>query len=172
MKALEALTPEELVDGFVFPTELSDSEREQANRQLAEERQKNAGDRSITQERYALLLQLRFDLKDYINQTEYNSEKPFSYFLARYVALQPGSKQEFAAEVGIHKSLLSQLLSGSRDPSMPFLVRLELHSRQMIPAVNWFKLLTKQQEHLLRQDDALRVQERIHVRRFIEAPPY
>ena len=167
MMNLESLTPEELVDGFVLPVVLRDSEREEANRQLAEVRRQRVSARTIDQVHHAQLLQFQFDLEDYLHQKDFDSEKTFSHFLVRYVALHEGSKQEFATELGIHKSLLSQLLSGTRNPTLAFLVRLEIHSRQMIPAVNWFRLLTKQQEYLLREDEALRIREKPHVKSFI-----
>lgn len=167
---LEKIPPEELVDGYVFPVELSTSEREQANKQLAEVRRQRADARSMGQERYARLLQFQFNLEDYLAQKDFNPKKTFGHFLGHYVVMYEGSKQDFATELGIHKSLLSQLLSGTRTPTLAFLVRLEIHSRQMIPAVNWFKLLTKQQEHLLQEDKALRVQEKPHVKSFVEVP--
>lgn len=172
MTDLEKFTPQEIVDGFVPPVELNSAEREEADLRLAEVRRRRAIHLSDSQVRYAQLLQLRFDLEGYLAQPKFDSEKTFSYFLKRYVAIYPSSKQDLAEELGIHKSLLSQWLAGTRNPSSAQLIRLEIHAQAQIPAVAWLKLLARQDEHALKTNDVMRKQERKNVKSQLEISPY
>jgi hypothetical protein len=68
----EKLTPEDIVDGFVLTEELSPAEQREANQKLAEIRQVRALQRMPAQERYARLMQLRFQMESYIEKDEYD----------------------------------------------------------------------------------------------------
>lgn len=168
----EKLTPEDIVDGFVLTEELSPAEQREANQKLAEIRQKRLLQCTPAQERYARLMQLRFQMESYIEKDEYDPTQNFSNYFKSYLSLYPESKKEFAAELDIHNSLLSQLLAGTRAPSESFLVRLEIHSRYLVPAVYWLKLLTKEREHNLSVNSELQSQERLHVKKQLEVSPF
>ncbi len=172
MTELEKLTPEEIVDGFVPPVELNATERKAADIQLIEARRQLSTAPSDSQLRYVQLLQIWFDLEDCLAQPEFDPEKTFGYFLKLYVAIYPRSKKELARELGIHKSLLSQWLADTRNPSSAQLVRLEIHAQAQIPAVAWLKLLAKHEENALRTNGALREQERGNVKNQLEISPY
>lgn len=161
---LDSLKPEELVDGFMIAEPLTPEEKYQAHQQLAEFRHKRALQPSEQEELYGKLLQLKIHIEDYIKQESYDPEKSFAHFLKAYVDLQPKKKKEVAGELDIHKTLLSQLLSGHREPFQELFIRLEYHSNQFIPARDWFRLVMKQNEYTLINNQALRNQAKQHVK--------
>ncbi|WP_207508200.1 hypothetical protein [Telluribacter humicola] len=165
---LEKITPEELVDGFMVPAHLTDEQRRTANLQLANVRQKRMAERSQQEKLYGQLLQLKIQMEDYIRQDTYDPKKSFSHFLNSYIELLQKKKNEVASELAIHKTKLSQLLSGHREPSEEIFIRLELHSNRFIPAHHWFRLSVKKQEHALMTNSSLRNRERAHVKAGIE----
>ena len=72
-------------------------------------------------------------------------------------------KKEFASEVSIHETMLSQYINNSRLPNDKFMIRLEIHSNNNLPAVNWLRLVDKQKEYIISTDKDLRKKERAHV---------
>lgn len=161
---IDILTPEEIAEGFVLPTSITIEEQRKANQQLAVARQQRAAERTQQEMLYGRLLQLKIQIQDYIRQESFDSQKTFATFLNKYIELQGKKKHEIAAELDIHKTLLSQLLSGSREPSEELFIRLEFHSNQFITARDWFRLSVKNREYSLMTDTALRTKEQQHVK--------
>ena len=69
-------------------------------------------------------------------------------------------KKGFAQEIQIHETLLSHLINNAQgEPNDSIIIRLELHSNKIIPAIYWYKLAEKAKEHQIRTDDSLREKE-------------
>ena len=64
----------------------------------------------------------------------------------------------------VKPAVLSQYINNHRRPKDEFVIRLELHSNGMIPAISWFKLIQKDKEHEIMTNQALRREESKHVR--------
>ena len=158
-KLLKQYTPEELAESFVFPVKLTPKQQKEADRELAEARQKSQAAMTDEQKVYAGLLQLRFQLEDYLKGDQYDPALTFGYFLDRYLQLNHKKKKEFAKEIQIHETLLSHLISNRREPNDSIMIRLELHSNNIIPAIDWYKLAEKEKEHQIRTDNSLRDKE-------------
>ena len=158
-KLLQEYTPEELAESFVFPVKYTARQQEQANRDLAAARKKSQA--AMTEEvKIELdLLQLRFQLEDYLKGA-YDSALNFGHFLERYLTIIHKKKKEFAQEIQIHDTLLSHLINNHREPNDSIIIRLELHSNKIIPAIYWYKLAEKAKEHQIRTDNSLRDKER------------
>jgi hypothetical protein len=157
-KLLKQYTPEELAESFVFPVKYTAKQQEQANKDLAAARKISQA--AMTEEvKIELdLYQLRFQLEDYLKK-EYNPALNFGHFLERYLKILNKKKKEFAAEIQIHETLLSHLVNNHREPSESILIRLELHSNKIIPAIYWYKLGEKGKEFHIRTDNSLREKE-------------
>lgn len=162
-KIIGGLTPEEIADAFVLPAKLTVEERKEADRELAEHRKNRRSETTENQKLHLNLLQLKFQLEDYVKSEWYNPEFTFGYFLERYLQLTSKNKKEFAKEIQVHETFLSHLISNRREPNESIMVRLELHSGNVIPAVYWFKLVEKEKEHQLQTDTSLRDKERQYV---------
>ncbi len=167
-KIFEQYTPEEIADGFILPVKLTAKQREEAARELAEHREKRRAEMTEAEKLNIKLLQLKFRLEDYIKSDGYDPRFTFGYFLEEYLRLTNRKKKEFAGDIQIHETQLSQMLKNRRDPSESMMVRLELHSNNVIPAVDWFKLLEKEKEYQIRTDSALRDRESRFVRRSLQ----
>jgi hypothetical protein len=114
---------------------------------------------------YARLLQLKVDLATYIEGDQFVAALNFGYFLNEYIRRQNKYDNHFAIEIGVSEATISQYLNNHRKPTTAFLVRLELHSDKLLPAVLWFKLLQKEMEQELIGDNRLRMEETKHLRK-------
>ncbi|QKZ14978.1 hypothetical protein [Spirosoma sp. KUDC1026] len=162
---LNTIAPEEVVDGFFFPDQMNGKEQQQADEELAVALQKRRANLTDVEKLRGKLLQLKFQIEDYIKEDKFDPQKSFAYFLKSYVELQPKKKNEIAAELSIHKSKLSQLLSGDREPSDDLFIRLEFHSERFIPARDWFRVTMKKHENDIMTNVALRNQEKSYVKK-------
>jgi plasmid maintenance system antidote protein VapI len=158
-KLFEQHKLEELVESFVFPVKLTSKQQREADVQLAEHRAKRRAEMTEAEKLNLRLLQLKFRLEDYITGEQYNPEYTFGYFLEQYLQLTNRKKKEFAEDIQIHDTQLSQMLKDRREPNNSIMVRLELHSNNTIPAVSWFKLLEKEKAYQLKTDKSLRDKE-------------
>lgn len=162
-------TSEELADTFVFPAErrLADEHKKDEDEFWATRRQQFEN-RTSAQRMYANILQLKFQLEDYIGSNQYKESLRFGYFLNEYVSRQDKKDKEFAAEVDVTPAVLSQYINNHRKPKDEFVIRLELHSNGIIPAISWFKLIQKDKEHEIMTNQDLRREESKHVKNHLE----
>jgi hypothetical protein len=158
-KLRKKFTPEELVDGFVFPVKLTTKQKKEAAEQLAEARKKSRA--TMTDEtKFSLRTHgIRSRIVDSVQEETFNPEHSFGSFLKMYVELMEKKRKEFAAEISIDETLLSQLINGHRLPPNYVAIRLELHSKRIIPASLWLKLVDKQRNNEIDNDEELRKEE-------------
>jgi hypothetical protein len=55
------------------------------------------------------------------------------------------------------------MINKRREPNEAIIIRLELHSNNAIPAIDWFKLVEKEKEHIILTDTTLRKRESQYV---------
>jgi hypothetical protein len=163
-KLLQEFTPEELAESFIFPVKLSAKQRKVADQQLAGAIKKSR-EKMTEEERLAgRLMGLKFRMKDYFESDKPNEDYSFGYFLKLYIELLERKRREFAAEIGIDETLLSQFINRHRMPPDYMPIRLELHSNNSIPAEYWFKIIEKDRERvMLLNKAAMRKKERRYV---------
>lgn len=162
-------TGEELADAFVFPFDealTAEEEKEKINFWTA--RRKQFESRTPGQEIHSRLLQLKFQLEDYVGSNQYKESLNFGYFLNEYVNRQDKKDKQFANEVDVKPAVLSQYINNHRKPKDGFVIRLELHSNGMIPAISWFKVIQKDKEHEIMTNQDLRLEESKHVKNRLE----
>ncbi len=159
----------ELAEAFVFPSKPPVTSKEkQEEAEFFQERRRKFANRTPQQQIYDKLLQLKFQLEDYISSNQYQDVLNFSYFLNEYVNRQDKKDKDFAAEIDIKPAVLSQYLNNYRKPPEKIVFRLELHSNGMIPAVAWYKLLQKDKEHEIMTDSTIRKEESKHIKNRLE----
>ena len=157
-------TAAELADSFVFRNTLTFKQKEEAREQLAEARKKLKSHVSEQERVYASVLQLRYQMEDYANSIKFDKNLSFAFFLRSYIKLNYKVNKDFANDISIDETELSQILNKHRAPSEKTIIRLELHSNNIIPALNWFKLLEKEKVYELQTDTSLRDKEQKHVK--------
>ncbi|MCD6065647.1 MAG: hypothetical protein K0S33_473 [Bacteroidetes bacterium] len=158
-------TDAELAESFVFRTRLTTRQKEDAQKELAEARLKNKTHLTDKQVLYAKVLQLRFQMEDYSNSDAYDEQLSFAYFLRQYINLSYKVNKQFAEDMNLDETELSQILNKHRSPSEKTIIRLEIHSHNTIPALSWYRLLEKEKEHALQTDSFIRSQETKFVKR-------
>lgn len=162
-RLLKEYTPEEIADAVILPVRLSAKQKKEADKQLAEHRAKRRAEMSDEEKLNLKLLQLKFQLENYIKDDHYNAQFTFGYFLEQYLELTNRKKKEFAKDIQIHETLLSQIINNRRDPNESIMIRLEIHSNNVIPAIDWFKLLEKEKGHQIHTNRSLREKEARYV---------
>lgn len=156
--------PDEIAESYVFPSDLDASQREQQLTLFRKWRKENESKRSTKSKLITRLLQLKFLMEDYIKNKEFKKEVDFSYFLVQYIDSLELKKKEFAQEINVDPTELSQILNKHRAPSEKFIVRLELHSNKNFPAMIWYKIIEKEKAFNLMHDTSLRSSESKHVK--------
>lgn len=162
-------TNEELVDAFVFPNDKTLTAKEKKyESDIWINRRSQFESRTPNQKIYSKLLQLKFQLEDYAYTNHYKKALNFGYFLNEYVTRQDKKDRQFANEVDVTSSVLSQYINNHRKPKDEFVIRLELHSNGMIPAISWLKIIQKDKEHEIMNNQELRNEESKHVKNRVE----
>jgi plasmid maintenance system antidote protein VapI len=165
-KLRKRFTPEELVDAFVFPVKLTAKQQKEAAEQLAAARKKSKAEMTDETKRSLIAIGVRSRIADSLQEETFNPEHTFGSFLKLYVELLEKKRKEFAEEISIDDTLLSQLINGHRFPPDYVAIRLELHSNNIIPATLWLKLVDKQRLHEVENNKELRKKEKqfVHVK--------
>lgn len=158
------LTDEEIAESVLIPADLSEAEQKEAEEAFRKIRFERLGQMTEDQKIYADLLQLRFQLEDYVLSRDFDAEKSFAHYLTRYIHIFHKTKKQFAADLAVHVSRLSRLLREKETPNIELMYRLESHSGELIPALLWWKLLSKKQEFEILTNQEQRKLERARVK--------
>jgi len=162
-------TVEELADAFVFPSEGKPNAAQTGEEnEFWKARREKFNSRSPIQKMYGELLQLKFQLEDYITGNQYKESLNFGYFLNEYVSRQDKKNKVFAVEVDLTPAVLSQYINNHRKPKEEFAWRLETHSNGMIPAIYWYRLIQKDKEHEFMSNHELKNEESKHVKQHLD----
>lgn len=160
-------TDKELAESFVFRNKLTPNQKEVSDKLLKEMRGKIQSEITPKQLLLSRLLQLKYQIEDYLENPTYDAQRSFGFFLRSYLEMLNKKNYEFANDIGIKEAELSQILNKHRKPSEKIMVRLEIHSNEIIPAITWFKLLEKENEYEFSTNNTLRVSEKEHVRNMV-----
>jgi hypothetical protein len=156
--------PEEIVESFIFPNDLNKTQKEQVLDNFRTWRKKNELKRTTESKLITQLLQLRFLMEDYIKESGYKKNYDFSYFLKEYITRLEKKNKDFANEIDVDPTELSQIINKHRPPNEKFIIRLEIHSNKNFPAIIWFKLIEKEKTFQLLNNIQLRASENKHVK--------
>ncbi|PSL48707.1 helix-turn-helix protein [Chitinophaga niastensis] len=154
--------PEEIAQSFVFPD--TSGKKEAKLEAFQQFRQKADAKRTEKDKIIAQLLQLKFQIEDYINTEVFNKSQHFGFFLKEYIERLEKKNKEFASEIDIDPTELSQIINKHRAPTEKLIIRLEIHSNKSFPAIMWFKLIEKEKAYELIHDKEIRNRESKHVK--------
>ncbi|MBA3828743.1 MAG: helix-turn-helix transcriptional regulator [Taibaiella sp.] len=166
-KKLTRNSPIEINESFISP-ELTQAQKEETILSFRQYRQKIELQRSAKDKLIVQLLQLKYLMEDYLSASSHNEAYSFGFFLKEYIERQNKKNKDFANEIDIDPSLLSQIIHSHRKPSEEFIIRLELHSNKNFPAIIWYKLLEKEKEQEIMNDLEIRNLQKKHVKRKLE----
>lgn len=157
---MEKYTADEIAESFVITKGLTPKQKKDAELQLKHARTKVQTEMTDRDRLASKILQFKFQIEDYLNSESFNPNRTFGHFLREYVNLLNKKRKNFAQEIDIDETELSQLINRHRLPNENIIIRLEIHSNNSIPAIAWYKLIEKEKEHAIRTNKALRQQER------------
>ncbi|MCF0056039.1 hypothetical protein [Dyadobacter sp. CY356] len=161
----EGLSDRELAEAFIFPSiENTDKVEKKEDEDFWKERQQQFESRSKQQKIYDKLLQLKFQLEDYVTNQKYDADANFGFFLNEYINGLEKQDKQFAADIDVKPAVLSGYINNHRKPPHKIIIRLELHSNGIIPAHIWYRLLQKDKEHQIKTDEVMRKEESSHVK--------
>lgn len=108
---------------------LTDKERGEEREAILKAREARYRDRSENDREIAKLLQLKYQMEEYVNDSKGEDSPHFSRFLKIYVDTLYKKRKDFAADIGISPMELSHILNDHREPKDSFLYRLIVHSQ-------------------------------------------
>lgn len=157
---------EEIADAHIISENLTKSERDKILKEFGEERRKIVSKLSNEQRIFSAILQLKYQIEDYIKEATYSQDISFGFFLKEYISRLQLKNKDFAEQIGMAPVELSQILNSHRKPNDRILIRLEIHSNNNIDALLWYKILEKDKEYELVTNKQLRQKERKHVKQY------
>jgi len=148
--------PEELAASFVFPKNTSVGQNKKSAETLNAVLTKRRSSISKDDQIMASLLQLRYQIEDYVSTDIFDKNKTFGYFLKSYITILDKKRHIFADEIDIKATELSQYINDHRTPPQPVIIRLEIHSQNIIPAIHWYRLVEIRKLHEFISDQNIR----------------
>jgi len=166
-KVKTRLSDEEIVDSFIFRSDLSEKEKTIADEEFLRLRLKKLKEMSDDQILHSELIRMKLLMKDYFQQNIFEDSFSFSSQLKKYIELLKKTHIEFANDIDIHKTKLSRIINNRENPNVELMYRLETHSGKLIPANYWYKLHAKKLEQEIkinkdkRKEEAKRVKNKL-----------
>ncbi len=142
-KLRKQYTPEELVDAFVFPSDLSPEEQQKADQELWEFRKKRLAEMTEEERLLSGLLRIKYQVKAYINTAGHDENRSLAKFLHDYLQVTGKKQKELAEDIDVHPTRISRILNGREKIGKSIAYRLEKHSGNLIPAIYWWCLAQK-----------------------------
>jgi plasmid maintenance system antidote protein VapI len=155
----------EVAANFILPVKLESKEKKQTDTLLADTLAKRRDAMGKDEQLRGALLQLRFQIEDYLDNARFDERKTFGYFLKRYIDNLKSKQSRFANEINIKPTELSLYINNHRTPTQNVIIRLELHSHNIISASDWYRLLEKQKLYELTNNKELRREQKKFVKR-------
>ncbi len=157
----------EIADAHIIPADISQEERNEILSEFSALRRQRAAAMTDKQRLLSAILQLKFQIEDYLKSRQLTRDDGFGYFLKEYISRLQLKNKDFAEQIGIEPAELSQFLNSHRKPNERILVRLEIHSNKHIDALLWYKVIEKDKEYEIVHNEILRNTEKQYVKQFL-----
>ena len=163
-QVLKKHTLEEIAGSLVFPSPKSKKAREEMLAQISQFRKQSSSKQTQKDKTISLLLQLKFLIEDYIASASSGEGYHFGHFLKEYIERLEKKNKEFAEEIGVNPTELSQVINRHRKPTEKLIYRLDIHSNKNFPATLWFRILEKERVYELTHHPEIIKKEEKHVK--------
>ena len=161
-------TDQEIVDSMLIPEDLTPEEQKKANEEFRALRFKMLREQTEEQRIYSDLLRFKYVMEDYIKEKAFDADKTLGKHLEEYTRILKKTKKSLSEDLGVHYTRLSRIINDREEANIEFIYRLEKHSANLIPALYWWKLVIKQQEYIIKQDEETRRKEAAKVKNAIK----
>lgn len=139
-------TDEEIAEGYMIPATLTEEEQRKSDEEFRKLRFELLNKRTEKQRVLSEVTRLRIKINCYLEENIYSSVFDFGNILREYIDILKKSRKEFAKDIDIHHTKLSRVINNREEPNISLIYRLAMHSNDLIPAIYWWKLMTKKQE--------------------------
>ena len=151
-KLKEKYTDEEIAESFMIPATLTEEEQKASDEELKKMRFHLLKNRTEKQGLMSEITRLRINIKTYLEQETYSPSFGFGKILEEYIGLLKRSKKEFSEDIDMDYTKLCRIINEKEEPDISLIYRLESHSDELIPALYWWKLMVRKQEHMIESD--------------------
>ena len=165
----KTMTDEEIVEVALIPQDLTKEETKAANEEMRKIRLEMIANMTDEEKLIGEVMRLRFQIANYVKKGDFNPEQTFGKYLGEYIRLLDRNRRTISDELAVHYTKLSRLINDKEEPNIELAYRLEAHSGEMIPAILWWKLVIKKQEHLITKDTKKRKAEAKKVKNSLRA---
>ena len=86
----------------------------------------------------AKLLQLKWQMENYLKEPVYDNQNHFARFLETYVDALYAKRREFAHDINVTPVFLSKVINNHREPKEEFILKLMIHSEKVFEHVGEF----------------------------------
>lgn len=156
--------PADIAESFVFPGIQDEKERNEVLSAFRKFRKEITVSRDEETRYKNQLLQLKFLMEDYLTSPEYDEKYDFAYFLSEYISRLQKNFKEFAKDIAVEPSTISQIIGKHRKPTDKIIYRLHIHSNTNFPAEMWYRLLEKERVYELRRNQSILKEESKYVK--------
>ena len=118
---------------------ISGKEKEEDRKALLAAREKRFKTSTESEKTIAKLLQLKYQIENYLKEPVQTLEHDFSKFLTIYIDTLYQKRKDFAADIDIKPIVLSQIINNHRQPTEEFLIRLVLHTQAIFKKISSFE---------------------------------
>ena len=160
---------EEIADSMLIPQDLTEEEKVKADDDLKAFRFKLLEEQTEKQRILSDIMRFRVQLENYVKNQEFREERSFGKSLEEYVRILNQTKKRLSEDLDIHYTRLSRIINDREGPNVELTYRLEKHSGNLISALLWWKLFSKKQDYLIKQDVKTRKREGAKVRVAVKA---
>ena len=160
---------EEIADSMLIPQDLTEEEKIKADDDLKAFRFKLLEEQTEKQRILSDIMRFRVQLENYVKNQEFREERSFGKSLEEYVRILNQTKKRLSEDLDIHYTRLSRIINDREGPNVELTYRLEKHSGNLISALLWWKLFSKKQDYLIKQDVKTRKREGAKVRVAVKA---
>ena len=161
-------TSKEIAESLVFPGHSTNKERDQLLDDFRALRKHLSSKQTPESKRKSQLLQLKFLMEDFLGSKNINRDFYFGFFLKEYINSIGKNNREFAIEIDVNPTELSQIINRHRKPTDKLIYRLDIHSNKNFPAILWFSILEKERAFVLSRDKSIIDNEKPFVKHKLE----
>jgi hypothetical protein len=168
MKTQKKHSASELAESYVFPDVVSETEREDILQAFRNFRKIRSQEQTAESKFKNRLLQLKFLMEDYIASPKFEARYDFAYFLDQYISRLEINYTDFAKDIDVGLSTISQIIGKHRKPTDKIIFRIYIHSNKNFPVYLWYRLLEKERMFELENNRSIIENESKYVKHSLE----
>jgi len=103
-------------------------------------------------------------MEDYLVSSRFEIQYDFGFFLRQYIDCLEMNYTDFAKDIDVGASTISQIIGKHRKPTDKIILRLYIHSNKNFPVSLWYRLLEKEKINELENNKSILEEESKYVK--------